>query len=69
MEELLKVCVIMLVLGCPTTKATQQPVENTPLYNHGMLFEKLDDVQLIFGEWVLQFTINLNSLKKRSACC
>lgn len=38
------------------------PVEISPLYNHGIIYEKLDDVRLILGKWNLQAKYDMQSL-------
>lgn len=40
------------------------PVENVPLYNHGIIYERLDNVKLELGKWTFQSTYNLKTLEE-----
>ena len=54
----------ILAISIWTIETAQQPVENIPFYNHGLIFEELENVKIQFGEWIFQSTLNLQILKK-----
>ncbi|XP_062539953.1 uncharacterized protein LOC134207910 [Armigeres subalbatus] len=57
------ICCAVLIWGFHPIESSR-PVENTPLYTHGILYEKLKNVKFQLGEWMFHSSQNLDILTK-----
>lgn len=55
----------MVFTGSRIVEASK-PVENDPLYNHGILYEKMNNVKIQFGEWMFHSSLKLDIFVKET---
>lgn len=55
-------CVILIFVGCYVVEG--RLVENEPLYTHGIIYEKLENVKFQFGEWTFHSSLKLDLIPK-----